>query len=64
MNLSNQTNKVIFTKEQLDYLDTVFPENTIVQEPNDMYYHLGRRSVVTHVRYLIDQARKRTQELQ
>ena len=53
-----------FTKEQLDYLESTFPENTLVLEPNEMYYQLGRRSVVAQVRFLIEQAQKRTQELQ
>ena len=61
---SIHTNKVVFTKEQLDYLESTFPENTLVLEPNEMYYQLGRRSVVAQVRFLIEQAQKRTQELQ
>ena len=62
-NSTNNTNIPVFNKEQLDYLNRVFPENTDVLDNSNMYYRAGQRQVLQHIEYLIEQARKRTQEM-
>jgi len=62
-NNTNISNIPVFNKEQLDYLNRVFPENTDVLDNSNMYYRAGQRQVLSHVEYLIEQARKRTQEM-
>lgn len=57
------SNIPVFTKEQLEYLNRVFPENTDVLDNSSMYYRAGQRQVLSHIEYLIEQARKRTQEM-
>ena len=57
------SNIPVFNKEQLEYLNRVFPENTDVLELSSMYYRAGQRQVLSHIEYLIEQARKRTQEM-
>ena len=73
INTNNSTNNAnrnniisnipVFNKEQLEYLNRVFPENTDVLDNSDMYYRAGQRQVLSHIEYLIEQARKRTQEM-
>lgn len=64
---SNRNNTIsnipVFNKEQLEYLNRVFPENTDVLDNSSMYYRAGQRQVLSHIEYLIEQARKRTQEM-
>ena len=64
---SNRNNTIsnipVFNKEQLEYLNKVFPENTDVLDNSSMYYRAGQRQVLSHIEYLIEQARKRTQEM-
>lgn len=66
-NTNNRNNIIsnipVFTKEQLEYLNRVFPENTDVLDNSNMYYRAGQRQVLYHIEYLIEQARKRTQEM-
>lgn len=63
-NRNNITNNIpVFNKEQLEYLNRVFPENTDVLELSSMYYRAGQRQVLYHIEHLIEQARKRTQEM-
>ena len=66
-NNTNRNNSIInipvFNKEQLEYLNRVFPENTDVLDNSSMYYRAGQRQVLSHIEYLIEQARKRTQEM-
>lgn len=62
-NSTNTSNIPVFNKEQLDYLNRVFPENTDVLDNSNMYYRAGQRQVLSHIEYLIEQARKRTQEM-
>lgn len=62
MNKSNQV-KVIFTKEHIDYLNSVFPENVTVLSNEDMYYRTGQRSVIKKIEFDMEQARKRSQEV-
>ena len=57
------SNIPVFNKEQLEYLNRVFPENTDVLDNSSMYYRAGQRQVLSHIEYLIEQARKRTQEM-
>ena len=57
------SNTPVFNKEQLEYLNRVFPENTDVLDNSSMYYRAGQRQVLSHREYLIEQARKRTQEM-
>lgn len=57
------SNTPVFNKEQLEYLNRVFPENTDVLDNSSMYYRAGQRQVLSHIEYLIEQARKRTQEM-
>lgn len=57
------SNIPVFNKEQLEYLNRVFPENTDVLDNSNMYYRAGQRQVLSHIEYLIEQARKRTQEM-
>lgn len=47
-----------FTSDQLLYLDRVFSENTDVLSESQMHHRTGQRSVVKHIEYLIEQARK------
>ena len=54
------SNIPVFNKEQLEYLNRVFPENTDVLDNSSMYYRAGQRQVLSHIEYLIEQARKRT----
>lgn len=64
INRSNIISNIpVFTKEQLEYLNRVFPENTDVLDNSSMYYRAGQRQVLSHIEYLIEQARKRTQEM-
>ena len=67
INNTNRNNIIsnipVFNKEQLEYLNRVFPENTDVLELSSMYYRAGQRQVLSHIEYLIEQARKRTQEM-
>lgn len=73
INTNNTTNTInrnniisnipVFNKEQLEYLNRVFPENTDVLDNSSMYYRAGQRQVLSHIEYLIEQARKRTQEM-
>ena len=63
INSTNISNIPVFNKEQLDYLNRVFPENTDVLDNSNMYYRAGQRQVLSHIEYLIEQARKRTQEM-
>lgn len=64
---SNRNNTIsnipVFNKEQLEYLNRVFPENTDVLDNSSMYYRAGQRQVLSHIEYLIELARKRTQEM-
>lgn len=60
---SSISNIPVFNKEQLEYLNRVFPENTDVLDNSSMYYRAGQRQVLSHIEYLIEQARKRTQEM-
>ena len=66
-NIINRNNIIsnipVFNKEQLEYLNRVFPENTDVLDNSSMYYRAGQRQVLSHIEYLIEQARKRTQEM-
>lgn len=67
-NNTNNRNSIIsnipvFNKEQLEYLNRVFPENTDVLDNSSMYYRAGQRQVLYHIEHLIEQARKRTQEM-
>lgn len=57
------SNIPVFNKEQLEYLNRVFPENTDVLDNSSMYYRAGQRQVLYHIEHLIEQARKRTQEM-
>ena len=67
INNTNRNNIIsnipVFNKEQLEYLNRVFPENTDVLDNSSMYYRAGQRQVLSHIGYLIEQARKRTQEM-
>lgn len=67
INNTNRNNIIsnipVFNKEQLEYLNRVFPENTDVLDNSNMYYRAGQRQVLSHIEYLIEQARKRTQEM-
>ncbi len=63
INSTSISNIPVFNKEQLDYLNRVFPENTDVLDNPNMYYRAGQRQVLSHIEYLIEQARKRTQEM-
>ncbi len=67
INNTNRNNIIsnipVFNKEQLEYLNRVFPENTDVLDNSSMYYRAGQRQVLSHIEYLIEQARKRTQEM-
>ena len=66
-NNTNRNNTIsnipVFNKEQLEYLNRVFPENTDVLDNSNMYYRAGQRQVLSHIGHLIEQARKRTQEM-
>jgi hypothetical protein len=66
-NTNNRNNIIsnipVFNKEQLEYLNRVFPENTDVLDNSSMYYRAGQRQVLYHIEHLIEQARKRTQEM-
>lgn len=57
------SNIPVFNKEHLEYLNRVFPENTDVLDNSSMYYRAGQRQVLYHIEHLIEQARKRTQEM-
>lgn len=47
----NNSNIPVFTKEQIEWLESVFPElNTVPNSPNDLYLRLGQRQVILYLR--------------
>ena len=55
---------VYFTKEQLDALDALFPEDTsLAQTANELYYKAGARDVTRYIRNNVDQLAKRAENL-
>ena len=45
--------RITFTRQQLDYLEAVFPEIAVGSDAMSdakIRYHLGQRSVIAHVR--------------
>lgn len=52
-----------FSKEHIEYLNSIYPENTVVLPEENMYFRTGQRSVVQHIEYLVEQARKKSQEI-
>ena len=50
---------VYFTKEQLDALDALFPEDTsLAQTANELYYKAGARDVIRYIRNKVAQVAK------
>lgn len=54
--------KVGFTREQLEYLEKQFPEDLTLRNTDDMYIQTGKRMVVKHIAWLIEQSLKRAQQ--
>lgn len=47
----NNSNVPVFTKEQIEWLESIFPElNTVPSSPNDLYLRLGQRQVILYLR--------------
>lgn len=46
--------KVSFSLEQLEYLESLYAEQTTNADPNELYIRLGNRQVIKTVASLVD----------
>ncbi len=56
----NHMNKptIGFTREHLKYLEKVFPEITDTTDTNTLLVNTGKRAVVKHIEYLVENGKK------
>ena len=47
-----------FTKEHLNYLQKVFPELLNTTDTNELLVNSGKRAVVKHIEYLVENGKK------
>lgn len=47
-----------FTKEHLKYLQKVFPEVVDTTDTNELLVNAGKRTVVKHIEYLVENGKK------
>lgn len=49
-----------FTQDQIEYLNKVFSENTVMTlDPNELYRRLGNRQVIQHIINVNDNAKRK-----
>lgn len=49
-----------FTEDQIDYLNRIFSENTVMTlDPNELYRRLGNRQVIQHIIQVNDNAKRK-----
>lgn len=48
--MSSAQKQPIFTIEQIEWLDKMFPETTMLVEHDEMIYHMGKRHVLTVIK--------------
>lgn len=49
-----------FTQDQIEYLNKVFSENTVMTlDPNELYRRLGNRQVIQHIINVNENAKRK-----
>lgn len=55
---------VPFSKEQLQALDSLFPEDTgLAKTANELYYRAGQRDVIRYIRQRVEMLSKRAENI-
>lgn len=45
-----QRNRIRFQQEQIEWLESQFPEITMLSTPEELTYHAGQRSVLARIK--------------